>query len=820
MKKTNKLLNLGLSLSLLLGGVSLIATQNHTFKKALATQHLENFADYTYSGTYYSTGVNFNGTGGMYGTLRTDLTTKIKPAGFYSYYSAGQNHLSTQLQYADEDPTNSDNMIYFYTRESVPKNPATTWNREHVWCQSLSNDNWGTEEGGTDILHLRPTYNDVNSSRNNRPYADNGKGTEKIYEGKLFGYAAKNDNYTYFEPLDSVKGDVARIIMYLWTAYTGYVGKKTYQPLTITDVIKDFDTLLRWHTMDKPDVLEGNRNNYCEGSIQGNRNPFVDHPEFAWRIFGDEASESVKTACMTAYPASGFTPVQPTAISLDKTVVNMDVGDAVQLNPTFTPSGSYAQINWTSTNAAVASVTSGGLVTAHKTGSCTIYATINDDIHAECSVSVTNNNTIVKANSVEAGDIVYLTSDDVKKQYNGQSDNGKFGLGVSYQNKPYSNGPSFDVLDGTQYGTYTFKLRTNDNSNKYLSWTSENSLRLTETTSVNTSWNLDFDGDGNVLISNAADSAREIWWNDTDPRFSCYTGKTENNQYKKTQLWKIDIDAYLESSTVLPTIHGSERNTLVQYQRVASFSQGSGEFTSKTEGPITITYVGGGVAPTYNNNALTVNKDNVFTITSTYDLASAQFTYANSVADDYTFTPNASHGSGYWFVKGKNVQMLVNSDQLSISSIRFAYNKPETLVDDMYMRFGATISKNTWDSISQFHQIEDYGVKFVKLSTLQNTYKVSSVKEAVENNLTVATYSKGDGVAPTLRGNKYSFNVRIDVTTSTKSTKIVAAPFIQADGKFYFLEEMTYSYNTLAYYYLNNPGSELSNDALRGILGY
>lgn len=281
-------------------GIGLVINTNKNVTQLEAEQYLDDYAPYSYDGPYYEE-INFTTGEGMNGSIRESITETIIPKDFYYYSSSGDDHLSTQLQYADEDPTNSDNMVYFYTRDSVAKNPATGWNREHVWCQSLSNGNWGTEEGGTDLLHIRPVYESVNSSRGNDPYADLNKVGAKYYEGKLYGYS---DGH-HFEPIDQVKGDVARIIMYMWTAYNDYEG---YNDLNILDVIESYDTLLRWHTMDKPDALEGNRNDYVESSNQQNRNPFVDRPELAWEIFGNEASSVVKNACKEAYPSCGYAP--------------------------------------------------------------------------------------------------------------------------------------------------------------------------------------------------------------------------------------------------------------------------------------------------------------------------------------------------------------------------------------------------------------------------------------------------------------------------------------------------------------------------------
>ena len=281
-------------------GACLTINHNVLPSKVEATPYLDNYAAYSYSGNYYNT-IDFSKSDGMNGDLRKDVTSLIVPKGFYTYGSQGETHLATQLQYADEDPNDSTKMIYLYTRDSVNKNAASSWNREHVWPQSNSNNNWGTDRGGADILHIRPTYNKTNETRGNTKYGDNNKSGPEYYNNMLFAYTGGS----YFEPLDAVKGDVARIIMYLWTAYNGYPG---YSSLNILNVFQSYDVLLKWHTQDKPDALEGNRNNYAESSIQKNRNPFVDHPELAWRFFGDNASSSVKSACMTAYPSTGYVP--------------------------------------------------------------------------------------------------------------------------------------------------------------------------------------------------------------------------------------------------------------------------------------------------------------------------------------------------------------------------------------------------------------------------------------------------------------------------------------------------------------------------------
>lgn len=281
-------------------------SQNHIVSLE-AVQHEENYGAYTYSGNYYSS-IAGGLSEGLHGDLRKALSLLILPKAWYTYSGSQSGQLGSVLQSADEDPTNSANMVLFYTRDSVSKRKSGdgsgNWNREHVWPQSLSNGHWGKTQAGTDILHIRPTWYDTNSSRGNLRYGDLNKVGQQKYQGMLYGYASGS----FFEPIDAVKGDVARILMYVWTAYYDYYEDSS---LMVTKTIESYDTLLKWHTLDKPDALEGHRNDFSESSNQKNRNPFVDHPEYAWKIFGDNASADVKASCKAAYPSDEPTPPSP-----------------------------------------------------------------------------------------------------------------------------------------------------------------------------------------------------------------------------------------------------------------------------------------------------------------------------------------------------------------------------------------------------------------------------------------------------------------------------------------------------------------------------
>lgn len=193
------------------------------------------------------------------------------------------------LKNTDEDPNNSNNVILLYTGRSQAKSTfgggANDWNREHVWAKS--HGDFGTSApAGTDAHHIRPTDASVNSSRGN---LDFDMGGSPVNEAP--GCYRDSDS---FEPRDAVKGDVARMIFYMATRYEG--GGEP--DLEVVDEVNTYPNpkhgklseLLLWNTQDPPDDFEENRNNVIYYDYQNNRNPFIDHPEYADAIWGDPSN--------------------------------------------------------------------------------------------------------------------------------------------------------------------------------------------------------------------------------------------------------------------------------------------------------------------------------------------------------------------------------------------------------------------------------------------------------------------------------------------------------------------------------------------------
>ncbi|MDJ0320522.1 endonuclease [Pseudarthrobacter sp. PS3-L1] len=189
------------------------------------------------------------------------------------------------LKDTDQDPKNANNVVLLYTGRSQAKNTngggVDQWNREHVWAKS--HGDFGTATGpGTDVHHLRPTDVSVNSERGNKDFDLGGTAS-----------AEAPGNFTdadSWEPRAAVKGDVARMIMYMAVRYEGGDG---FADLEMNNQVNNgtspfmgkLSVLLDWNRMDPPDAFEQRRNQRIFEQWQGNRNPFVDHPEYADAIW-------------------------------------------------------------------------------------------------------------------------------------------------------------------------------------------------------------------------------------------------------------------------------------------------------------------------------------------------------------------------------------------------------------------------------------------------------------------------------------------------------------------------------------------------------
>ena len=251
--------------------------------------------------------------------LRASLHDIIDDHNVVSYQSC-KNHLKV----TDEDPSNSDNIILVYKQNSIAKEDFASngesdfWNREHVWAKSLGDFTSGPAY--SDLHHLKPSDKTVNSSKGNKSF-DNG-GVQHDEATQCF-----STPYTW-EPPNHIKGDIARILFYMDVRYEG--GHDDEPDLTIVEYVNTYpnpeigklSTLILWHLQDPVDDFELNRNEAIYG-IQGNRNPFIDHPEYVsiiWENYYNCIDLSTITYNDSCNQQNSY------ALSL-KGIMNFDIGN-------------------------------------------------------------------------------------------------------------------------------------------------------------------------------------------------------------------------------------------------------------------------------------------------------------------------------------------------------------------------------------------------------------------------------------------------------------------------------------------------------------
>ncbi|MER2048712.1 MAG: endonuclease [Solibacillus sp.] len=227
------------------------------------------------TGAYYDAAIGKTGA-----ALKSALHNIIDDHTEISY-----SNVWTALRETDEDPNNSNNVILLYTGRSQSKftngGNVNDWNREHVWAKS--HGDFGTSMGaGTDLHHLRPTDVSVNGTRSNLDF-DNGGNEHSEASGNYYD----SDSW---EPRDSVKGDVARMLFYMAVRYEGDSGELD---LELNNKVNNgtapyhgkLSVLLQWHKQDPVDNFERTRNEIIYTDYQHNRNPFIDYPEWASAIW-------------------------------------------------------------------------------------------------------------------------------------------------------------------------------------------------------------------------------------------------------------------------------------------------------------------------------------------------------------------------------------------------------------------------------------------------------------------------------------------------------------------------------------------------------
>lgn len=253
---------------------------------------------------YYSNGTNnvdLNLTGI---DLKNALEIKISNNTTNLPYSSSSFDTWDALMQTDVNPVNSGEVLLIYGWENGTDGSVTNdrerginmnggnvgdWNREHVFPKSLATPSLetGSPGPGTDIHNLRPSDVQWNGTRGNLKFAD-GSGNSGVVGGNWY-------------PGDEWKGDVARMMMYMYLRYDGD-GSSIAETQCLPNVVgvgssastpdDMIDLFLQWNIDDPVSNVEKQRNSVSE-TRQGNRNPFIDNPALATVIWGGADAEDI-----------------------------------------------------------------------------------------------------------------------------------------------------------------------------------------------------------------------------------------------------------------------------------------------------------------------------------------------------------------------------------------------------------------------------------------------------------------------------------------------------------------------------------------------
>ena len=282
------------------------------------------------------------------GQLRCSLHHIIRGHTAYPYFGSGTNAW-TILELAQENPANPNQIIDVYRNRAYATvtdraggSSSITYNREHTWPNSLgfpgNTGNLGLPNAPyTDTHMLWLSDTGYNSNRGNKPYANcdascgervtevNGGvgGGSGAYPGNSNWVRGPDGNQGSFEVWKEMKGEMARAIFYMAIRYEGGVDPTSGQnepQLELTDIrsnivqINNYSQtaymglladLLAWHQADPPSAAEVARNDVIM-SFQGNRNPFVDHPEWATRALFESVNPTICELGNDVIFADGF----------------------------------------------------------------------------------------------------------------------------------------------------------------------------------------------------------------------------------------------------------------------------------------------------------------------------------------------------------------------------------------------------------------------------------------------------------------------------------------------------------------------------------
>ena len=266
----------------------------------------------------------YDGTAGLSGAALKTKLSQIITSGHQtkSYDNLYNGYPSTDsdnyyekdgsvLDIYSENPKGTDPYVYQHGSKQCGnyKVEGDCYNREHIFPQGYFNS---ASPMVSDIHHVVPTDGKVNGYRSSFPFGKVGSANFVSENGSKRGTSASpNYSGTVFEPIDEFKGDVARMILYFATRYESKLSSFKDNDILTNSAFPGVEAwelavLKEWHTNDPVSQREIDRNNAAY-TYQGNRNPFIDQPEYVALIWGTTTPDTEAPSTPTNLTVTGST---------------------------------------------------------------------------------------------------------------------------------------------------------------------------------------------------------------------------------------------------------------------------------------------------------------------------------------------------------------------------------------------------------------------------------------------------------------------------------------------------------------------------------
>ena len=790
MKKQKALSCIALSLT----GLALAfgtLTFTKTYKPAAVT-----FATYSNgdAATYYNTIDSTQSGNTLLTALRTlNLSKRQSTVG----YSSMGTSPSGQFKYTDYDTStvqyDSNGQPYgtkissFYTYTS-----ATSWNREHVWPNSHgggSGGDAGSPYPDADIHMPRPTISSENSSRGNSFFVEGMNNSSSGWDPYTAGYS------------ENSRGEAARITFYCTLVNSKLILAPNNTTPSGTDSVTgqsfgsghtmgNLETLIKWNINYPVTQREKNRNEGAE-YLQGNRNAFVDHPEYACKIWGN-VNNNIKNMC-----ANASWDVGP-SVSISKSAASIVVDDTTTIYATASDSST---ITWTSSDTTVvtvssASSSSGTSITLTGVGPgtaiVTARATINSTTYsATCNVTVSSSGgggdtplptgdgltiavgdipSTYSTTSFTSGDYSFGCS-NIGNSYSSGNMQWKSGQGYIYNVTPISNISSITINSpstGSFSGTIYVGSSSHPTSGTSYSISSGQTVNITGNPSYFTIQAGTVSGgakSGSIVIGQSSSSTKTLSSIAvaTAPTKTTYTA---GEYFDPTGL--VITRTYSDST--------SDTYTYANHTSDFTFSPTTSTALTTSNASVTITYGGKSCSQAITVNAAkTLSSISVSTApTKTTYTAGEYFdptglvitrTYSDSTTDTYTY---AGHTSEFSFTPslstalttsnmsvsisygGKSCSQVitVNAAAKTLSSITISGYTTSFTLDDTFS-FGGTVTANFSDStssnVTSSATFSGYNMSVAGNYTVTVSYTYSGTTRTAQYQISVVASGGGSG---------------------------------------------------------------------------